>query len=157
MMSEKERIKHDKNKSWQVWTLATDKAVYYEVQDGRSMKAAEKLLGDYHGIILCDGYAVYEALAGRKPKIILAFCWSHVRRKYKNIKEFFPKTRRRLSVLSTSFSRSIGEPRATMLRPCRNARIFAIHCLVQPLTRSSSGRLTSRHYQRVALRMRSRT
>jgi hypothetical protein len=29
--------------------------------------------------------------------------------------------------LSTSYSRSIGEPRATMLSPCRNARIFAIH------------------------------
>src|SRR5512145_2176646 len=55
------------------------------------MKAAEKLLGDYQGIIVCDGYAVYEALAGRKPNIVLAFCWSHARRKYKDIKEFFPK------------------------------------------------------------------
>lgn len=91
MMSEKERIKHDKNKSWQVWTLATEKAVYYEIQDGRSMKAAEKLLGDYEGVILCDGYAVYKALAGRKSNITLAFCWSHARRKYKDIKEFFPK------------------------------------------------------------------
>jgi transposase len=91
MMSEQERIKHDKNKSWQVWTLATDKAVYYEIQDGRSMKAAEKVLRDYQGIILCDGYVVYEALAGRKPNVVLAFCWSHVRRKYKDIQEFFPK------------------------------------------------------------------
>jgi transposase len=91
MMNEQERIKHDKNKSWQVWTLATDKAVYYEIQDGRSMKVAEKVLRDYRGIILCDGYVVYESLAGRKPDVILAFCWSHVRRKYKDIKEFFPK------------------------------------------------------------------
>lgn len=91
MMSETERIKHDKNKSWQVWTLATGKAVYYEIQDGRSLKAAEKVLGGYQGTILCDGYAVYEALAGSKPNVVLAFCWSHVRRKYKDIKEFFPK------------------------------------------------------------------
>ena len=91
MMSEQERIKHDKNKSWQVWTLATDKAVYYEIQDGRSMKVAEKVLRDYQGIILCDGYVVYEALAGHKPNVVLAFCWAHVRRKYKDIQEFFPK------------------------------------------------------------------
>lgn len=91
MMNEQERIKHDKNKSWQVWTLATDQAVYYEIQDGRSMKVAEKVLRDYRGIILCDGYVVYESLAGRKPDVILAFCWSHARRKYKDIKEFFPK------------------------------------------------------------------
>jgi len=91
MMSEKERIKHDKNQSWQVWTLATGKAVYYEIQDGRSLKAAEKVLGGYQGTILCDGYAVYQALAGSKPNVVLAFCWSHVRRKYKDIKEFFPK------------------------------------------------------------------
>jgi transposase len=91
MMSETERIKHDKNKSWQVWTLATAKAVYYETQDGRSMKEAEKVLGNYQGIILCDGYAVHEALAERKPDIALAFCWSHARRKYTDIKGFFPK------------------------------------------------------------------
>lgn len=91
MLSEKERIKHDKNKSWQVWTLATPKAVYYEIQDGRGMKAADKVLGTYEGIILCDGYTVYKALAEREPNVTLAFCWSHVRRKYKDIKEFFPK------------------------------------------------------------------
>jgi transposase len=91
MMSEKECIKHDKNKSWQVWTLATPKAVYYEIQDGRSLKAAEKVLGAYEGIILCDGYAVYQALAGKQPNVSLAFCWSHARRKYLDIKEFFPK------------------------------------------------------------------
>jgi transposase len=91
MMSEQERVKHDKNKSWQVWTLATEKAVYYEIQDGRSMKAAEKVFRDYQGIILCDGYAVYEALAGCKPNVVLAFCWSHARRKYKDIQEFFRK------------------------------------------------------------------
>ena len=91
MMSEQERIKHDKNKSWQVWTLATEKAVYYEIQDGRSMKAAEKVFRDYQGVILCDGYAVYKALADSRANVMLAFCWSHARRKYKDIQEFFRK------------------------------------------------------------------
>ncbi len=91
MMSEKERIKHDKNKSWQVWTLAVPKAVYYEIQDGRGLQAAQKLLGQYQGTIICDGYIVYESLAGQTQKVSLAFCWAHARRKYKDIEEFFPK------------------------------------------------------------------
>lgn len=91
MMSEKERIKHDKNKSWQVWTLAVTKAVYYEIQDGRGLQAAQKLLGQYQGTIICDGYIVYESLAGESQSVSLAFCWAHVRRKYKDIEEFFPK------------------------------------------------------------------
>jgi len=91
MMSEKERIKHDKNKSWQVWTLAVPKAVYYEIQDGRGLQAAQKLLGQYQGTIICDGYIVYESLAGQTQKVSLAFCWAHARRKYKDIEEFFPR------------------------------------------------------------------
>lgn len=96
MMNEKERIKHDKNKSWQVWTLAVPKAVYYEIQDSRGLQAAQKLLGQYKGTIICDGYIVYESLAGETQNVSLAFCWAHVRRKYKDIEEFFPKDTERV-------------------------------------------------------------
>lgn len=104
MMNESERIKHDKNKSWQVWTLAVESAVYYEIQDSRSLRAAEKVLGGYRGTILCDGYGVYEAIAGKQPSIALAFCWSHVRRKYVDIKEFFRKdTEKIISLINRLF------------------------------------------------------
>lgn len=99
MMNEKERIKHDKNKSWQVWTLAVPKAVYYEIQDSRGLQAAQKLLGQYKGTIICDGYVVYEALAGERQNVTLAFCWAHVRRKYKDIEEFFAKDTERVIAL----------------------------------------------------------
>jgi transposase len=123
MMSESERIKHDKNKSWQVWTLATARAVYYEIQDGRGMKAAEKVLGNYRGTILCDGYAVYKALAERDPNITLAFCWSHVRRKYKDLKEFFPKdTEKIIELIDSLFAidrRASGDDDASLQERAR--------------------------------------
>ena len=41
------------------------------------------LLGGYRGILQCDGYAAYKKLGRSKPAhraVLLAFCWSHVRR-----------------------------------------------------------------------------
>lgn len=99
MMSETERIKHDKNKAWYVWTLAVPDAVYYEIHDGRSLAVAEEFLGDYRGIILCDGYQVYQALAGKKVGVTLAFCWAHVRAKFKDIASFFPTDCKRITEL----------------------------------------------------------
>src|SRR5207245_7529750 len=49
---------------------------------------AATVLGDYRGVVVCDGYAVYRALAKRGggdragPTITLAHCWAHVRRQY---------------------------------------------------------------------------
>ena len=50
-----------------------------------------KVLVDYDGIIVCDGYDAYPAAARRRPGLVLAFCWAHARRKYADIAEFFPK------------------------------------------------------------------
>lgn len=41
------------------------------------------MLGDYRGILQCDGYAAYKQLAKASPDggtVTLVFCWSHVRR-----------------------------------------------------------------------------
>ena len=42
---------------------------------------ARELLGRYHGIVQCDGYAAYEQFE-RMKGITLVGCWAHVRRKY---------------------------------------------------------------------------
>ena len=50
---------------------------------GRAQEHARALLGDYRGILQCDGYAAYKSLAhpgGKRGPRVLAFCWSHVRR-----------------------------------------------------------------------------
>src|SRR5439155_165242 len=54
----------------------------------RSAAGAATVLGDYRGVVLCDGYAAYRALAKHRPgeragpTITLAHCWAHVRRQY---------------------------------------------------------------------------
>jgi hypothetical protein len=50
---------------------------------GRGKIWAEKLLGDYTGIVQCDGYGAYKHIEAADRKAgagTLAFCWAHVRR-----------------------------------------------------------------------------
>jgi transposase len=65
------------------WGGADPPAVVYSCAPGRGHTHATTLLGDYRGILQCDGYAAYKQLVGPKSNeqsITLAFCWSHVRR-----------------------------------------------------------------------------
>jgi transposase len=78
------------SKTWRMWAVGCQSAVYYKIQDSRSLEAAVKLLGTYQGTIICDGYQVYNALAKRYNCIDLANCWAHVRRKFIEIERNFP-------------------------------------------------------------------
>lgn len=78
------------SKRWQVWAVVSDKHVCYRIQDGRGLEQAEALLGDYKGVVMCDGYAVYSALAKKHKGLLLAHCWAHVRRKFVEIEEMEP-------------------------------------------------------------------
>jgi transposase len=83
-----------KTKTGQMWALARDDrpwggadppAVAYTYAPGRGAEHAVKLLAGFNGVLQVDGYAVYDQLA--RPMrvggpVTLAFCWSHLRRKF---------------------------------------------------------------------------
>jgi transposase len=58
--------------------------VAYRFEDSRSGECAARHLGDYRGILQCDGYAGYRKLAGgpHSNGMRLAGCWAHLRRKF---------------------------------------------------------------------------
>ncbi len=67
------------------WGGADPPAVVYSYAPGRGHEHAHALLGGYRGILQCDGYGAYKALAKAPPgadgtAVTLVFCWSHVRR-----------------------------------------------------------------------------
>ena len=65
------------------WGGPDPPAVVYRYAPGRAHQHATALLGNYRGILQCDGYAAYKQLAGRvgdNDRVTLAFCWSHVGR-----------------------------------------------------------------------------
>jgi transposase len=83
--------KPGQGKSWYVWVLRVDTAVYYAIREGRSFKTAEALLKTFAGTLMCDGYVAYLSLSGAYPQVVLAHCWAHVRREFVEIEKSFPK------------------------------------------------------------------
>jgi transposase len=78
---------------WWVWAAACSDAVVYRILDSRATEAAAKVLPDYRGIVMADGYGAYEALARAGPAgpgFRLVHCWAHVRRKFVEIEASFP-------------------------------------------------------------------
>ena len=68
-------------KRWQAWAIVGEDAAAYRILPSRSAEAARLVLRDFHGVIMADGYGVYEHLASHDG-VTLANCWAHVRRKF---------------------------------------------------------------------------
>lgn len=83
---------------WWVWCVASREAVVYRLCGTRSAKEARALLAGYRGVVMCDGYTVYEILARPGPRAgpTLAHCWAHVRRKFVDIEESWPEESKRV-------------------------------------------------------------
>lgn len=79
-----------KTKRWQVWAVTSSKVVSYRIKAGRSLKDAAEVLGNYRGVVMCDGYVVYNSLHKQHPSIKLANCWAHVRRKFVEVEDIEP-------------------------------------------------------------------
>jgi transposase len=69
------------------WSGSDPPAVAYTYAPGRGAVHALKLLEGYRGIVQCDGYAAYKAVASSAcgATITLVFCWAHLRRQFFDI------------------------------------------------------------------------
>jgi transposase len=77
---------------WWLWVVITDDTVAYLLEPTRSSKVPSNHLGeDPTGIINADRYSVYKALGAN---ILVAFCWSHVRRDFIRVRDGYRKLRR---------------------------------------------------------------
>lgn len=85
-------------KKGQFWAYARDErpwqgtappsVAYVYAPDRKHMRPAEHLAG-FHGILQVDGYGAYVDLAAA-GNVLLAFCWSHVRRNFYDIQVATP-------------------------------------------------------------------
>lgn len=82
--------KPGQSKSWWVWVLRTEDAVYYAIRGSRGATTAGELLASFVGVLMCDGYDAYSSLAKKYPRVVLAHCWVHVRREFVDIEKSFP-------------------------------------------------------------------
>ena len=70
---------------WWLWVVITDDTVVYLLEPTRSATVPKNHLGpDPEGILNADRYAVYTSLG---EKVLVAFCWSHLRRDFIRVGE----------------------------------------------------------------------
>ena len=87
---------------WMVWSRSTPEIAHYKILSSKSAKAARGLFSSFEGIVVVDGYAVYEKLkqeqaeARAGPQMKLANCWAHALRKFRDIEENFPAACQRI-------------------------------------------------------------
>ena len=99
------------SKSWWAWAVTSSDAVYYRIAPSRSAQVAAEVLGDFEGTVVCDGYGVYPAVLRRlaneragPPRIRLANCWSHVRRKFIEAEPNYPEAGEALELIDRLFA-----------------------------------------------------
>lgn len=63
---------------------------YYRYHPSRSHEVAVDFLEDFAGFVHCDGYAAYDSLASKNPKITLIGCLYHARRKFVEVAKLMP-------------------------------------------------------------------
>lgn len=70
------------------WGGTDPPAIAFSYAPGRGAVHGLKLLEGYRGIVQCDGYAAYKTIAATPGEAItLAFCWTHLRRRFYDIAE----------------------------------------------------------------------
>jgi transposase len=66
-----------------LWTLHRPGGdVFYQWHASRSSACLKDLLEGFCGILQCDGHSAYGTHVARNPRITLAACWAHARRKF---------------------------------------------------------------------------
>jgi transposase len=73
-----------------VWGVHAPGVAFYRILPGKSAAEGREVLVDYTGMVVVDGFAVYEVLARDGPGFTLAHCWAHTKRKYDEIATNWP-------------------------------------------------------------------
>lgn len=73
--------------NWWLWVFVGKKVVFYIIDKSRSSRVPKQHLKDkINRILSCDRYSAYKTLTD----VLIAFCWSHVRRDFLNLVTRYP-------------------------------------------------------------------
>jgi len=85
------RLDGKADKPWQMWCLTGPRTVVHRIRDDKGADTFKSLMGDYHGVIVCDALKTHEAGARGNEHIALAGCWAHVFRKFEEAEPDHPE------------------------------------------------------------------
>ncbi|MBU3923541.1 MAG: IS66 family transposase [Nanoarchaeota archaeon] len=89
--------------NWWLWTFVYEDIVLFVIRKSRSKAVVEEILGkEYKGIIVCDGWKVYEQFTSRLQR-----CWAHLLRESFHLKEKYNGFEKYHNQLKNIFDRII--------------------------------------------------
>ena len=91
------RLETDATKPWQMWAITARDVVVHRIRDDKSAATFTALVGNYRGVIIADALSTHEAGARASPDIVLAGCWAHVYRRFKEAEPDHPDAERALA------------------------------------------------------------
>jgi transposase len=108
------RLETDATKPWQMWALTAPGVVVHRIRDDKSAATFGALVGDYRGVIVADALGTHEAGARASPGVVLAGCWAHVYRRFKEAAPDHPDAERALAWIGALYEldRSANDDRA---------------------------------------------
>jgi transposase len=75
-----------------LWPLYGDKdEVAFPFAASRAQAVVREALGKFCGVLLTDGYSVYEHFARKTQRLVHAQCWSHTRRQFEKAQRAEPR------------------------------------------------------------------
>jgi len=89
--------------------LSTPTAAGYIFDTGKSTELMERHLAPFAGTLVCDGFAVYSAVAesrkaAGRADIELAHCWAHVLRRFREAATDFPLAEKMMKLIGELYS-----------------------------------------------------
>lgn len=93
------RLDGEGSKPWQMWCLTAPDAVVHRIRDDKSAATFKLLVGEYNGVIVCDALKTHEAGVKDRTGVVLAGCWAHCIRKFRDAEPDHPEAGRALELI----------------------------------------------------------
>ena len=95
------KIQNRKERDGHMWVISNRYGSYYFYRPSRSGDVFRKVIGDYRGPVVTDGYSAYNFL--HKLGLSHAICWAHARRNFEKIEKLDPSVKPVLDLMDELF------------------------------------------------------
>lgn len=90
-------------KTWWVWCVGRNDAVYYQIEPSRGHQVVVDILDGFGGILMVDDYVAYQTAKKLMPNMTIVLCWSHARRGYVEALDAYPECQHALDLIAELF------------------------------------------------------
>ncbi len=98
------RLSDKSAKPFQMWCLTSPGVVVHTIRNDKSKQTFFDVVGDFEGVIVADALSTHIAAARASPKLLLAGCWAHVHRRFKEAAPDHPEAQKALAFIGQLYA-----------------------------------------------------